>query len=446
MFCKPSVRLSERLKGGSWFPLAPWQASLAGAKGLLDINHKKYPEKFKSWMEIYMLHNGKLEIFSLKCDENGVLNIDKARATYCSHPIFGFDEERFERREYNRHIKELKAERGISDVKTPKKVDISDYRAIRADKLKRAKDKVYNIAVLNEFKYMVTFTVDCNNTVYKSGFNAKDSALTMRKVSKWLNHQVERIGLKYILIPEYQKNGSIHCHALVNDCFTFVDSGCVMYRNRPYKIETLIGMGVKESNIKRHKTVYNISEWKFGYSTAVKLDNQLERVSRYVTKYIVKGGEKIFGKYYWSSKNIKRKPDVMYFDVVDFDGIPGKKFKPFGSPYKFQYLSNISMSDEEFSTYSDEILKRFNAEKEEKRIRIVQSKSSNKNCNVSDIDSDYSQMFFDNVLKRQRELASVFPTSSLIEVSDTSIDDWLDEHDFLVDAFLEDSYAKPYLS
>ena len=63
------------------------------------------------------------------------------------------------------------------------------------------------------------------------------------------------------------------------------------------------------------KPVYNIKEYKLGFSTAIPLDEQLQkeetsknvtRVSHYITKYCTKDLDKIFGSYYIAVGKIER--------------------------------------------------------------------------------------------------------------------------------------------
>ena len=53
------------------------------------------------------------------------------------------------------------------------------------------------------------------------------------------------------------------------------------------------------------RVVYNVNDWKYGFTTAICVDDNKERLSRYLLKYISKGNDKIFGKYFWSSKDRK---------------------------------------------------------------------------------------------------------------------------------------------
>lgn len=94
--------------------------------------------------------------------------------------------------------------------------------------------------------------------------------------------------MKYIIIPELHKDGiHYHFHGLLADCsqLTFVDSGIVQ----------------------NGKIVYNISDFKYGFTTATKVEDT-RKVSSYISKYITKDLEiHIKGKRrFLASKNCEK--------------------------------------------------------------------------------------------------------------------------------------------
>ena len=78
------------------------------------------------------------------------------------------------------------------------------------------------------------------------------------------------------------------------------------------------------------------------------LDNERLRVSNYVTKYITKGNDKIFGRYYWSSRNLVKSTNVI-FTNTDYNSLNLKEYTPvFGCSFKYerQLLSNADFKNE----------------------------------------------------------------------------------------------------
>lgn len=185
---------------------------------------------------------------------------------------------------------------------------------VRSDSLKRAKDKIQDICLCNQFDYFVTLTF---NPQKVDSFNVED----VKKLIKiWLNKGVARRNYKYIAIPEYHKSGRIHLHALMSGDLKLADSG------------------------HRHngKIIYNIEDWqeKFGFCTAIPIDGNINSLSYYITKYITKGNDKIFGRFYWSSKNLVREPEIAY-GMTDFGNVNQFEYSVQGSTRKYKYEADF---------------------------------------------------------------------------------------------------------
>jgi hypothetical protein len=192
----------------------------------------------------------------------------------------------------------------------------------RQDSLKRAKKKVFEIASANEWHYMATFTLN------KDVIDRYDSVEVQKRFSNWLSNMVQRKGLKGLFIPEKHEDGAIHFHGLMNDALT-------MHFSKTYKV-----MGIKKPmgerklrNMKKSPTdtgvkpVFNVGEYKLGFSTAIPLDEQsavdevdknTTRVSHYITKYCTKDLDKIFGSYYIAVGKIERELPFLLCNM-DFD-------------------------------------------------------------------------------------------------------------------------------
>ena len=192
----------------------------------------------------------------------------------------------------------------------------------RQDSLKRAKKKVFEIASANEWHYMATFTLN------KDVIDRYDSVEVQKRFGNWLSNMVQRKGLKGLFIPEKHEDGAIHFHGLMNDALT-------MHFSKTYKV-----MGIKKPmgerklrNMKKSPTdtgvkpVFNVGEYKLGFSTAIPLDEQsavdevdknTTRVSHYITKYCTKDLDKIFGSYYIAVGKIERELPFLLCNM-DFD-------------------------------------------------------------------------------------------------------------------------------
>ena len=189
----------------------------------------------------------------------------------------------------------------------------------RLDNLKRAYDAVFDIVYQNEWDLFMTLTLRPDDSLDRT-----DPKQVMKPLTNWLHNQVKRKGLRYILIPEEHKNGGIHAHMLCNNVFQLVDSGTKTYTHfkRPMKDATALARGLDPE---QGQTVYNVPEWHYGFTTAIHVYGNPGNLAFYLTKYLTKDMKKIFGKYYWSSKNIVRKPQIILSNS-DYDAVQAPEY------------------------------------------------------------------------------------------------------------------------
>jgi hypothetical protein len=113
-----------------------------------------------------------------------------------------------------------------------------------------------------------------------------------------------------------------------------VDSGTVKCRGRkkPIKIATADRYGIPEAD---RKTVYNITDWSYGFSTAIEIteDPTGAKVAAYLKKYLTKDFEKIGGRYYYSGGSLRR-PLYKYVDADLSDSDCDFEFSVGGNVYR----------------------------------------------------------------------------------------------------------------
>ena len=215
----------------------------------------------------------------------------------CSKPIFrmsGWEERNAE--------KARRRKAGADDQK-------GTARAIR-----RARAAVRDIAMCNPMSYFVTLTLD------GSKVDRHDMTAITRKLNAWLSNQVQRRGLKYVLVPERHKDGAIHFHGFFNDALPVTDSGTIVPpgggkprrpRSKAQRAEWLQAGG---------QVVYNLPGWSLGFTTAMDLYGEYSRAVSYVCKYIGKdmgehgSAEKIGGRWYYSGGDLAA-PEIEYADI-----------------------------------------------------------------------------------------------------------------------------------
>lgn len=188
----------------------------------------------------------------------------------------------------------------------------------RSDSLKRSKEKIYDIAILNQWSMFVTLTIDPNK------IDSFDSLSVKTAFLNWIHNMQKRHNMVYLFVAELHKSGRIHFHGLVNGNFDLISSGHLDNKGR---------------------VIYNLENWKYGFSTAIYLDDNKEAVARYITKYITKELQKILPKmYYAGGAGLIREPEKIYLNL-DYNTFQGKEFVlPFNDfakvKYRFDRLDN----------------------------------------------------------------------------------------------------------
>lgn len=193
----------------------------------------------------------------------------------------------------------------------------------RTDSLKRAKDKVFEIVSCNDWDYMVTFTLD------KKKVDRYNPSEVQKRFSAWIYNCAKRKGLIALIVPELHEDGAIHFHGLINNALNMTFSGTYKVKGdkHPIKLSTLRKKGKtpQDSDVKE---VFNVDEYKLGFSTAIKLtgngfdeayeelSESISRVAYYMTKYCTKDLDKIFGSYYMAVGKLQRE---MPYIICDLD-------------------------------------------------------------------------------------------------------------------------------
>lgn len=151
------------------------------------------------------------------------------------------------------------------------------------------KDYVRN----NEFNLFVTFTFDPEKV------NRYDIISTSLKMQHWLHRQKRNYKeFRYIIVPERHKDGAIHFHALIGG-----------YDRKLRRTNVIMN----------NKMVYDLPFFTFGFTNAQYLDDDKEKSTAYLCKYITKDMVMLSGKKrYWASRNLI-KPIVRYNFIYQAD-------------------------------------------------------------------------------------------------------------------------------
>lgn len=186
----------------------------------------------------------------------------------------------------------------------------------------RAKSKVLEYALCNDFEYFVTLTLD-SKKMNRDNINEyiKKLGQYIRDIRKSTGEKIE-----YVLIPERHADGlNWHMHGLMKGLKDL----------RKYNINENIPKKMKDKIKKYREENLNLYEWvgysqKFGFNCIEPIMNK-EACSRYITKYISKNIDNDMGvteknkkKYYCSrglktAKNIKKGVIPIENIIYDFE-------------------------------------------------------------------------------------------------------------------------------
>jgi hypothetical protein len=172
---------------------------------------------------------------------------------------------------------------------------------------RRAKKQMFDYIICNNFTNFCTLTLDPKE------IDRRNYSAIIKKLNTYLDNRVRRQGLIYVGVPELHKNGGFHFHFLTNDVLPLIDSGTVIRPTggKPVKVETAKRQGFELAEC---RTVYNISDWRLGFTTSIRTYGDPEAVANYIGKYITKGEKKVGGRWYYSGGKLL-KPVYLYSRV-----------------------------------------------------------------------------------------------------------------------------------
>lgn len=164
----------------------------------------------------------------------------------------------------------------------------------RSDSILRSKNKVFDIAIMNEWDYFFTLTLD------QTKIERYDPEPILKAFKNWLRSMSARSDMKYLFVPEFHEDGAIHFHGLVRGNFKMVDGG---------------------KRTKDGRIIYNVKNWKYGFSTAIELQGPRIAVAKYITKYISKHMVGVLKNFYYAGGGIVRDVPEEYANVC-FEKLP----------------------------------------------------------------------------------------------------------------------------
>ena len=129
---------------------------------------------------------------------------------------------------------------------------------------RRARSRVREICLANEFRWFVTLTLD------PWRIDRYEYQTIIKRLNVWLAHQVSRRGLRYVLVPELHQDGAIHFHGFFNQALDVEWSGTMIspIGGKPRRVSANL-RAVRRAE--GWRDVYNLPGWDYGFTTAIGL-------------------------------------------------------------------------------------------------------------------------------------------------------------------------------
>lgn len=185
----------------------------------------------------------------------------------------------------------------------------------RLRSMRRARANLRRLALANDFQYFVTLTLD------QEKVDRYDGAAIVKRLNQWCDNMVRRHGLRYVLVPERHKDGAFHFHGFfAGEGLKVVDSGTITMSGWKHPRRPASEAQRAEWLAQGGRVVYNLPQWKLGFTTALELYGEYGSAVGYVCKYIGKqDAERPLGRWYYSGGNLME-PQKEYA-VMDYRGL-----------------------------------------------------------------------------------------------------------------------------
>lgn len=233
------------------------------------------------------LYNGRVKLYP---DGNGGETV--AQVLVCSRPIFNPHRLELTKRKPPKTSRITPEVRALWDAEDASAAELDRWDKESNDNEKRAKrrakQRVFDLAACSGFDLFITLTL---NAAQVDRYDYKG---IVRKLGQWLDNRVRRQGLRYVIVPEYHKDGAIHFHGLINSQAVKLDDSGHRYRDG--------------------RVIYNLPEWNYGWTTAIRLTGDYAAVCGYICKYVTKQSGNIGGRYYLSGGQLGE-PRYQYFNA-----------------------------------------------------------------------------------------------------------------------------------
>ena len=166
------------------------------------------------------------------------------------------------------HSPRIKYFGGNQRASAKKEAEISDKAQEERTRkqLYAIRRRIKGYALSNDFKWFVTLTFNPGKI---DSFNYETAKTALLKWCRQMRDKYNKFD--YLLIPELHKSGAVHFHGLLGDV--------------PADFAEAVNPKNGKPLIKNKRQVYNLIDWKHGFSNCQKIESPQKSAS-YITKYI----------------------------------------------------------------------------------------------------------------------------------------------------------------
>lgn len=201
-----------------------------------------------------------------------------------------------------------------------------------ARSMRRARANLRRLALSNEFDFFVTLTLDPEK------IDRYDAQAVTRRLNQWCSNMVKRHGLRYVIVPEQHRDGAWHFHGFFAGAgLQIVDSGTIKRTDSKQPCRPGCEADRAAWLVQGGQIVYNLPQWGYGFSTAMRLHGEYAAAVAYVCKYIGKQqGQRPLGRWYYSggalagpdkkyvARDYRHLAEAFQAEAIEFQ-IPGSK-------------------------------------------------------------------------------------------------------------------------
>lgn len=204
----------------------------------------------------------------------------------------------------------------------------------------RAKKIIREYSFNNKWDYFITLTISPKN--YD---RYKDKEKIVKRILKYFDNYRQTIdsSFRYLIVPELHEDGAIHFHGYV-----------IMDKKEVLKFQYY--------DKKHFRAIYshNYLLKNFGRAQFVQIKSHTVASANYITKYLIKDSKRIFNRFYYASKGLKRDQVIYSGYGLGFLAYDIAKNQLKLKIHQNDYVASFFLSDSFYDDFVDNLIQMAN--------------------------------------------------------------------------------------